>query len=135
MTHYMPNGQAIFHEQQQKYPGYQEAKIEFNPTYKRNFDDNNYKNKKSQAPSYCDRILFKNNTQYDHVTNFYTCNDFIWGSDHRPVYLSLTLKKGFPMDTNKVKEIIDVLEKQDDKNISMNDKILDSLRFISNYKF
>jgi hypothetical protein len=98
-------------------------------------DDNNYKNKKSQAPSYCDRILFKNNTPYDYVVNFYTCNDFIFGSDHRPVYLSLTLKKGLPMDTEKVKEIIDVLEKTNEKTISLNDRIFESLRYIANYKF
>ena len=47
MTHYLPNGQAVFQSNMQKYPGYFEPKIEFKPTYKRNFDDNNYKNKKS----------------------------------------------------------------------------------------
>ena len=95
----------------QKYPGYQEAKIDFKPTYKRNHNDNNYKNKKSQAPSYCDRILFKNNTAFDHAMNFYTCNDFIFGSDHRPVCLSLTLKKGLSQSPQKVNEIYSIFEK------------------------
>jgi hypothetical protein len=56
-------------------------------------DDNEYKNKKSQAPSYCDRILFKNNTAGEQNIHFYTCNDEIMGSDHRPVYLGVTIKK------------------------------------------
>lgn len=131
----LPNGQTVFQNLSQKYPGYQEAKIDFKPTYKRNFDDNNYKNKKSQAPSYCDRILFKNNTPYDYVVNFYTCNDFIYGSDHRPVYLSLTLKKGLPMDKKKVEEVVDVLEKFQKQDVSINDKIVSNLRYILNYKF
>ena len=135
MSMLLPNGQTVFQNLSQKYPGYQEAKIDFKPTYKRNFDDNNYKNKKSQAPSYCDRILFKNNTPYDYVVNFYTCNDFIYGSDHRPVYLSLTLKKGLPMDKKKVEEVVDVLEKFQKQDVSINDKIVSNLRYILNYKF
>ena len=62
------------------------------PTYKRNIDDNSYKNKKNQAPSYCDRILFKNNTVYPYTINIYSCLDNLFGSDHRPVYLSLNIK-------------------------------------------
>ena len=30
-----------------RYPGFQEAPVNFKPTYKRNMDDNGYKNKKS----------------------------------------------------------------------------------------
>jgi len=51
-----------------------------------------YKNKKNQAPSYCDRILFKNNTVYPYTINIYGCLDNLFGSDHRPVYLSLNIK-------------------------------------------
>ncbi len=45
-----------------KYPGYEEADINFLPSYKRNRFDNDYFNKKNQAPSYTDRIIMKNNT-------------------------------------------------------------------------
>lgn len=46
MTHYLPNGQAVVQNHSKKYPGYYEAKIDFKPTYKRNKNDNGYKNKK-----------------------------------------------------------------------------------------
>lgn len=62
------------------------------PTYKRNFDDNFYKNKKSQAPSYCDRILFKNNSVFPYTVNLYGCLDKVYGSDHRPIILSISIK-------------------------------------------
>ena len=56
-------------------------------------DDNDYKNKKSQAPSYCDRVLFKNNSAHESQVMFYKCNDMLFGSDHRPVYMGITLKQ------------------------------------------
>lgn len=50
--------------QEGKYPFYEEMKINFMPTYKRDSDNNeNYVNKKDQCPSFTDRIPFKNNTQ------------------------------------------------------------------------
>lgn len=42
-----PDGTSKIVKPTLKYPDYHEAKIEFLPTYKRNIDDNNYKNKKS----------------------------------------------------------------------------------------
>jgi len=45
-----------------KYPEYEEFDINFKPTYKGNKFDDGFFNKKDQAPSYTDRILFKNNT-------------------------------------------------------------------------
>jgi hypothetical protein len=78
-----------------KYPGYIEPKIEFQPTYKRNCDDNQYKNKKNQAPSYCDRILFRNNTSYNYNIKKYECGDNVFGSDHRPISMSIHLKTSF----------------------------------------
>ena len=93
-THTWTNdqGQSFTKKLSQKYPNYYEAKINFMPTYKRNVDDNSYKNKKNQAPSYCDRILFKNNTVFPYTINIYGCLDNYFGSDHRPVYLSLNMK-------------------------------------------
>ena len=51
-----------------------------------------YINKKNQAPSYCDRILFKNNSTFEVIGEFYKGRHDIFGSDHRPVQRSLTIK-------------------------------------------
>jgi hypothetical protein len=48
--------------QENKYPDYHEYDINFKPTYKRSKVDESYFNKKNQAPSYTDRVLFRNNT-------------------------------------------------------------------------
>lgn len=42
-----PDGSTTVKRYAQKYPNYYEDCIHFQPTYKRNFDDNQYKNKKS----------------------------------------------------------------------------------------
>ena len=76
----------------QKYPLYQEFDIDFMPSYKRNRTDNGYFNKKNQAPSYTDRILIRNNTDQVVRPNSYDCLDEVYGSDHRPVILDLTLE-------------------------------------------
>lgn len=89
----MPMGQTQILYLSPKYPNYFEPQINFLPTYKRNEYDNQYINKKSQAPSYCDRVLFKNNTGFPYLLNYYHCLDDVLGSDHRPVVLSLTLKQ------------------------------------------
>lgn len=70
-----------------KYVGFEEPEILFLPTYKRSKTDKSFVNKKNQAPSYCDRILVKNNTSNQlNVTNYTSLEDF-YGSDHRPVVL------------------------------------------------
>ena len=91
-----------------KYPNYYEDKITFKPTYKRNFDDQYYKNKKNQAPSYCDRILFKNNTVYPFTVNKYDCLDNVFGSDHRPVYLSLSIKQAHREDIKQQQQEVNI---------------------------
>ena len=68
-----------------KYPEYHEYDINFKPTYKRNKFEPGYFNKKSQAPSYTDRVLFKNNTNNQVILNSYNSLDHVYGSDHRPV--------------------------------------------------
>ena len=75
----------------QKYPDYHEYEIRFRPTYKRNKFEPGYFNKKNQAPSYTDRILFKNNTCNPVQLHSYNSLDNIYGSDHRPVQLDITL--------------------------------------------
>jgi hypothetical protein len=69
----------------QKYPDYYEYEIRFPPTYKRNKFEAGYFNKKNQAPSYTDRILFKNNTSNPVHLHSYNSLDNVYGSDHRPV--------------------------------------------------
>ena len=69
----------------EKYPDYTEFDINFRPTYKKNKFDDSYFNKKSQAPSYTDRILFKNNTSNLVLLNSYHSLEQVYGSDHRPV--------------------------------------------------
>ena len=90
----MPSGEFEKINYSPRYPFYKEQqKITFFPTYKRNQTDNYYKNKKSQAPSYCDRILFKNNTSQACKLNYYKCLDLVYGSDHRPVVLSISINQ------------------------------------------
>lgn len=52
---------------------------------------NGFKNKKNQAPSYTDRVLFKNNTCQPHNFIEYGMVDNVWGSDHRPVFIDQTV--------------------------------------------
>ena len=56
------------------------------------FNKNEYKEKKNQAPSYTDRILFKNNSNLKFCDDYYKCLHNVYGSDHRPVVRGLTLK-------------------------------------------
>jgi len=75
------------------YPSYDEPKIDFQPTYKMSTSEHLYVNKNDQAPSYCDRALFKKTKPGVHNVDFYSCMHHIHGSDHRPVQLGVTLKK------------------------------------------
>lgn len=62
------------------------------PTYKRNKADSGYFNKKNQAPSYTDRIMFKNNTSTQKIQVLaYNSEENIFGSDHRPVILDVQI--------------------------------------------
>ena len=47
------------------YPGYQEAPINFLPSYKLSKTELIYIDKKNQAPSYCDRVIFKRNSNLE----------------------------------------------------------------------
>lgn len=73
------------------YPEYHEFDINFPPTYKRNKFEPGYFNKKNQAPSYTDRVLFKNNSSTKVQLNSYRSLDHVYGSDHRPVQLDITI--------------------------------------------
>lgn len=67
------------------YPGYVEQPITFLPSYKMSSTELVYINKKEQAPSYCDRCLFKCNIKKDWTADFYRCLYEVHHSDHRPV--------------------------------------------------
>ena len=47
------------------FPNYIEPEIKFLPSYKMSSEVSSYINKKNQAPSYCDRVLYKNNTSLE----------------------------------------------------------------------
>ena len=69
-----------------------EPPIDFLPTYKLAKNELTYIDKKDQAPSYCDRVLYKNNSNLAIETQSYRCLHDIHGSDHRPVALALSIK-------------------------------------------
>lgn len=73
--------------------GLDEAHINFKPTYKFLPNTNLYNNKRK--PSWCDRILFSNAQPliYDSIFSYRV-------SDHRPVYLAVTVPSG---DTEEIK--------------------------------
>ena len=77
------------------FPGYEEAKINFFPSYKMKNDKLEYVNKKNQAPSYCDRVLYRNHSGLPIQEDFYNCLQDVYGSDHRPVALSITVQGFF----------------------------------------
>ena len=80
-------------------------RIEFAPTYKLNpFSNSAYVNKNDQCPSYTDRILFKSNDLNSTFTaNEYSCIKDLFGSDHRPVYLSCRLGLNIDHFTNQAR--------------------------------
>lgn len=85
--------QLVIQQLKGHYPDYYEPIIKFMPTYKRNdFDNDGYVNKKNQCPSYTDRILFKLNSKCVYNVHEYTSIDNQFGSDHRPVALTLTIE-------------------------------------------
>ena len=67
-----------------------------------------YINKKDQAPSYCDRCLFKSNLSTDWSADFYRCLHNCFGSDHRPVQLGITLKDFNQPKFQDVSRILDM---------------------------
>ena len=73
------------------FPGYEEKKIEFMPTYKREKNTNNFVNKNNQCMSYTDRIMIKNNSNCPMLIQEYGCHENYWGSDHRPVFTLVRL--------------------------------------------
>ncbi|XP_071165133.1 phosphatidylinositol 3,4,5-trisphosphate 5-phosphatase 2-like isoform X5 [Mytilus edulis] len=80
--------------------GFEEARIEFMPTYRlpRHKPEYNYdwlKKKNSgdriNAPSFCDRILWRSYPETYIENKTYGCAEKVLGSDHRPVFASFNV--------------------------------------------
>lgn len=62
----------------------EEGELSFDPTYKFNFNTNDYDtSKKIRVPAWCDRIIWKKSPYI--TQNFYNSVDYSY-SDHKPVY-------------------------------------------------
>lgn len=66
-----------------------------------------YIDKKDQAPSYTDRVLYKNNSSLTVEETYYKCLHNVYGSDHRPVQLSVTIKDFRQPDFANVQKLLD----------------------------
>lgn len=68
--------------------GFREGPIDFPPTYKYEINSRDfYTEEKQRVPSWCDRILWKNNTSPLALDLLqYNCCDDVVSSDHHPVY-------------------------------------------------
>ena len=92
----IPELDELFQERQQgKYPHYYEMPIKFKPTYKRDFQSNIFwVFKKDQCPSYCDRILVKQNCKQSQIKyQSYQCLDEVFGSDHSYKFINGVIDK------------------------------------------
>ena len=54
--------QLTIAREENHYPMYTEPAINFLPGYKLSFTETLYLDKKDQSPSFCDRVLYKNNS-------------------------------------------------------------------------
>ena len=62
----------------------EEGPLNFNPTYKFNFNTNDYDtSKKNRTPAWCDRILYDTDSS---LTQIYYGRSELKLSDHRPVF-------------------------------------------------
>ena len=87
-----PEDQFYVAQENGFFVNYYEPKIEFLPTYKLKKDKLQYVNKNNQSPSWCDRVLFKNNSSLEVTDDFYVGRHDVFGSDHRPVQRAMTIK-------------------------------------------
>eukprot|EP01017_Pseudomicrothorax_dubius_P016442 TRINITY_DN18666_c0_g1_i3.p1 TRINITY_DN18666_c0_g1~~TRINITY_DN18666_c0_g1_i3.p1 ORF type:complete len:286 (+),score=51.34 TRINITY_DN18666_c0_g1_i3:61-858(+) len=73
-----------------------EAQITFRPTYRRQRADQTYSNKKGQAPSWCDRILYSARTAEDIEVKKYRSAEDQMASDHKPVIAEFDVRLRLP---------------------------------------
>ncbi|ETO21252.1 hypothetical protein RFI_15953, partial [Reticulomyxa filosa] len=88
-------------QKKQVFDGFKEGMIDFAPTYRWERDENVISNKREQAPSYCDRILYTSlDDTYDLRQYVYKNAPNAFGSDHRPVWSVFTFVPRMPYFTN-----------------------------------
>ncbi|ETO15716.1 hypothetical protein RFI_21648, partial [Reticulomyxa filosa] len=88
-------------QRQQVFYGFKEGTINFAPTYRWERYDNIISNKREQAPSYCDRILYSSlSDTHDLKQLKYTSTANAFGSDHRPVWSVFMFTPRLPYFTN-----------------------------------
>ena len=86
------NDQLIFEFKTGRVTGFNEGKIMFAPTYKRQPGSNKNVSLK-RNPSWTDRILFKHNAETCQlVQKSYDSNNLVTLSDHRPVFSQFVLQ-------------------------------------------
>ena len=90
------------------YPGYREMDISFDPSYKMSTKKHEYVNKRDQAPSYCDRVLYKNNTSLTVSEESYQCHHDVYGSDHRPISLLMKIKNFKQPNYADITKLLDI---------------------------
>ncbi|ETO13917.1 hypothetical protein RFI_23450 [Reticulomyxa filosa] len=94
--------QLVFQmERKQVFYGFKEGAIDFSPTYRWERHENVISNKRDQAPSYCDRILYTSLDETFDLKQFaYKSSPNAFGSDHRPVWSVFTFVPRMPYFTN-----------------------------------
>jgi hypothetical protein len=90
---------------------FQEGEIKFNPTFKLNQETRDYETKKMRVPSYCDRILFKNNNESNQLIQVdYKSLPLVQSSDHVPVCSTFKIHTQLPFislfNSNNFEKII-----------------------------
>ncbi|ETO19275.1 hypothetical protein RFI_17956 [Reticulomyxa filosa] len=88
-------------QKKQVFYGFKEGAINFTPTYRWERNKNSINNKRDQAPSYCDRILYTSlDGTFDLKQLNYQSAADAFGSDHRPIYSVFTFVPNLPYFTN-----------------------------------
>eukprot|EP00127_Corallochytrium_limacisporum_P005855 Clim_evm20s213 gene=Clim_evmTU20s213 len=82
----------------QAWYGFQEAAIDFAPTYKFNRDSDFYDEKSARIPAWCDRVLWSAREGIEVQCDEYGSCETVRSSDHRPVYAEFTLRIPLPTD-------------------------------------
>eukprot|EP00743_Colponemidia_sp_Colp-15_P005796 GILK01006231.1.p1 GENE.GILK01006231.1~~GILK01006231.1.p1 ORF type:complete len:1456 (+),score=327.18 GILK01006231.1:316-4368(+) len=75
---------------------FRESPIQFTPTYRWAKDGPTFSKKRGQAPSYCDRVLWKPLPGNNGAQTSYKAHHNVLGSDHRPVSATFTVDSLLP---------------------------------------
>lgn len=73
------------------YPEFHEGSVNFAPTYRWEKTCNVFSNKREQAPSYTDRVLWHSLHSGQLTQDSYGASPDVFGSDHRPVFATFTM--------------------------------------------